>query len=191
MRFNSKTLSGLTVAAVMAILSVTTPAKSEIKKIMLDCGGKLCPYLQASVTIPKGWQEDKAASREKKMQILVPVGKTFSNAGAIIYAAVEYNAAKTPIATLVEQDHANWRKKTADVKIERLPDVAHASGGEPFLHYQFEMPSRKSQSFERVASTSDTDNDNNAFLVAIVLTAMSKKALRDTEPAYLTILKSY
>src|SRR5947208_16290216 len=127
----------------MAALATTTPAKSEIKKFMHDCGDKLCPYFQASVTTPKGWQEDKSASRETNLQILVPNGKAFNNAGAIIYTAVKNNPAKAPIATLVEQDHANWRKKANDVKIERLPDVARATGPEPFLHYQFETPSRQ------------------------------------------------
>ena len=77
------------------------------------------------------------------------------------------------------------------MKIERLPDVARAASQEPFLQYQFEMPSRKAQPFERVAATSDVDKDGNAFLVGVVLTATSMKALKAAEPAYLTILKGY
>ena len=53
------------------------------------------------------------------------------------------------------------------------------------------MPSRKAQPFERVATSGDVDKDGNAFLVGVVLTATSMKALKAAEPAYLTILKGY
>src|SRR5262245_34175121 len=96
-----------------------------------------------------------------------------------------------PIATLVAEDHANWRQKARDVKIERLPDVARAAGQESFLQYQFEMHSRKAQPFERVATTGHVEKDGNAFLVAVVLTATYMTQLKAAEPAYLTILKGY
>jgi hypothetical protein len=181
----------LAVALFTGVVAAASPAKAEIEKFMHDCGGKLCPSFRASVAVPDGWQEDQAASRQMNLQILVPKGRTFDNAGAIIYATVKYNRAKTPTATLVAEDNASWRKKARDVKIEQLPDVARAAGQEPFLHYQFETPSRKQQPFERVATTSDADKDGNAFLVGIVLTATSMKALKAAEPAYLTILKGY
>jgi hypothetical protein len=183
--------SPLAAAVFMAAFAMGSPAKSEITKLMRVCGGELCPYFRASVAVPEGWQEDQASSREMNVQIIVPKGRTFDNAGAIIYATVKYNPDKAPIATLIAEDHANWRKKSRDVKIEHLPDVARATGQEPFLQYQFEVPSRKSQPFERVATTGDTDKDGNTFLVGVVLTATSMRALTGAEPAYLAILKGY
>jgi hypothetical protein len=180
----------LAAAVFVAVFAVGSSAKSEITTLMRVCGGELCPYSRAPVVVPQGWQEDEASSREMNVQIMVPKGRTFGNAGAIIYTTVKFNRDKTPIAALVAEDHANWRKKSRDVKIEHLADVARAAGQEPFLQYQFEMPSR-SQPFERVATTGDLDKDGNTFLVGIVLTAISKKALKDAEPAYLAILKGY
>ena len=181
----------LAAAVFIAVFAVGSPAKSEITKFMRDCGGKLCPYYRASVAVPQGWHEDQASSREMNVQIFVPKGRTFDNAGAVIYATVKFNRDKTPVATLVAEDHATWREKARDVKIEHLPDVARAAGQAPFLQYQFEMPSRKAQPFERVATTSDVDKDGNAFLVGLVLTATSMKALKAAEPAYLAILTGY
>ena len=181
---NSVSCRHLAVAVFIAVIAVCSPAKSEIEKFMRVCSGKLCPYYRASVAVPEGWQEDQASSRAMNAQIFVPKGKTFDDAGAI-------NRDRTPIATLVAEDHANWRQKARDVKIERLPDVARAAGQESFLQYQFEMPSRKAQPFERVATSGDVDKDGNAFLVGVVLTATSMKALKAAEPAYLTILKGY
>jgi hypothetical protein len=181
----------LAAAAFVSLLAAGSPAQSEITKYMRDCGGRLCPYLRASVAVPEGWQEDEASSREKNVQIIVPKGRTFNNAGAIIYTTVQFNADKRPIAALVSEDQADWRNKVHDLKIEHLPDVARASGQEPFLQYQFEMPNRKSQPFERIATTADVDKDGNAFLVGIVLTATSMRALKAAEPTYLAILKGY
>ena len=188
---NSVSYRHLAVAVFIAVFAVSSPAKSEIEKFMRHCSGKLCLYYRASVAVPEGWQEDQASSRAMNVQIFVPKGKTLDNAGAVIYTTVKFNRDKTPIATLVAEDHANWRQKARDVKIERLPDVARAAGQESFLQYQFEMPSRKAQPFERVATTGDVDKDGNAFLVAVVLTATSMKALKAAEPAYQTILKGY
>jgi hypothetical protein len=53
------------------------------------------------------------------------------------------------------------------------------------------MPGWKAQPFERVATTADVDKDGNVFLVGVVLTATSMRALRAAEPAYLAILKGY
>ena len=157
---NSASYRHLAAAAFMAALVVGSPARSAITKFMRDCGGKLCPYFRASVAVPEGWQEDQASSREMNVQVIVPKGRTFNNAGAIIYTTVQFNADKTPIAALVAEDHANWRQKSPDAKIEHLQDVARAAGQEPFLQYQFEVPSRKAQPFERVA-TADVDKDGN------------------------------
>jgi hypothetical protein len=181
----------LTAAVLMAALALGAPAKSEITKFMHDCGGKLCPYYRASLAIPQGWREDRTLIGGVDAQIVVPAGKTFNDADAVIYATVGFNRNKTAIAALVEEDHANWRKKNRDVKIERLPDVARAAGQEPFLLYRFETPSRKEQPFELVAWTADVDKDGNSFIVNVVLTATSMRALKAAEPAYLTILKGY
>jgi hypothetical protein len=181
----------LAAAIFTTVIAVGSPAEAEITKFMRVCGGELCPYFRASVVVPQGWQEDEASSREMNVQIMVPKGRTFGNAGAIIYTTVKFNRDNTPIATLVAEDNANWRKKSRDVKIEHLPDVARATGQEPFLQYRFAMPSRKAQPFERVATTGDVDKDGNTFLVGIVLTATSTKALKVAEPAYLAILNGY
>jgi hypothetical protein len=181
----------LAAAVFMAVLGAGSPASSEITKFMHDCGGKLCPYFRASVAIPQGWQEDHTSRSGMDVQIIVPAGRTFSDADAVIYTTVRFNADKAPIAALVAEDHADWRTRNRDVKIERLPDVARAAGQEPFLQYRFETPSKKAQPFELVATTADVDKDGNAFLVGVVLIATSMRALKAAEPAYLTILKGY
>ena len=88
---NSVSCRHLAVAVFIAVIAVCSPAKSEIEKFMRVCSGKLCPYYRASVAVPEGWQEDQASSRAMNVQIFVPKGKTFDDAGAIIYTTVQFN----------------------------------------------------------------------------------------------------
>jgi len=179
----------LVAAAVAALAPV--PAAAEVEKIMQVCDGKLCPFFRASFAPPKGWIEDQENSRKMGIVIFVPRGQTFHSAGAIIYATARFNRDKKPIADFIEQDQARWREKAKDVKITGLPQVERANGKEAFRYFEFEAPSMKAQPFERVATVSDNDNDGNTFVVGLVLTAKSAKALSAAEPAYLAMLKAY
>jgi hypothetical protein len=59
------------------------------------------------------------------------------------------------------------------------------------VRHQFEAPSLREQGYELQAVTTDSDNDNNEFLVTITLSANSAKALQAAKPAYLAILSKY
>jgi len=178
-------------AASVLAFAFVAPAAAEIEKIMRVCDGKLCPFFKTSFAVPKGWVEDKENGQRLNLLIFVPRGQTFHSAGAIIYATARFNPDKKPIETFIEDDQARWRQKARDVKITRLDDVARTKGQESFRHFQYVAPSLKAQPFERVASTSDSDKDGNAYLVGLVLTAKSQKALTAAEPAFLAMLKGY
>jgi len=182
----------LSLGATLAMATLApAPAAAEVEKIMLMCDGKLCPFFRASFATPDGWVEDKENTRKMGVVIFVPRGQTFHSAGAIIYATARFNRDKKPITDFIEQDQARWREKAKDVKITGLPPVERANGKEAFRHFQFEAPSMKAQPFERVATMSDSDKDGNAFIVGLVLTAKSAKALSAAEPTYVAMLKAY
>ena len=175
----------------LVTLLAAAPAHAEIEKLLLHCEQTLCPCFRASLTVPNGWQEDTAATTKLKVRVLVPRGRTYDNAEALIYANVRFNPEKKSVADFIAEDEAHWRSSTPDAKITPLPDVVRANGKEPFRMREFEAPSRKSQPFERVATTTDTDKDGNAYLVGVVLTALSRKGLMAAEQAYLSVLKAY
>jgi hypothetical protein len=176
----------------MAAGLASAPAGGEVTKLLLQCKeGKLCPAYRASITAPQGWTFDRDAERRLNVQVLVPKGSTFDDAGAVIYASVTYNPKNRSVADYIADDQAKWRAKAADVKIAALDDVPRASGKEAFRLYHYEMPSSTVQPFERVATAIDSDKDGNGFLVAIVLSAKSMAALSDAEPAYLAVLTAY
>jgi hypothetical protein len=185
---------GLLTALAGAILlnPHTVPAASaEIQKYMRTCDKGMCPYFRASITIPDGWVEDKAASREFDALMLLPAGKDFDNAQAKIYVAVRYNPKKLPVANFVLDAHEQLRDSAKDGRFTMLPEMIRADGKPSYIRYSFEAPSLKEQGYETQAVTNDGDKDGNDFIVTIVLTANSRNAFKAAEPAYLSILSKY
>jgi hypothetical protein len=184
-------IGALAVSGLLLVALPLSPAIGQVEKVMRVCEGKLCPFFRAPIKVPDGWQDDEAASRRNNVTMLIPKGKTFGSAPAIIYVAVRANADKEPLATLVAREHENWKKRVPDATISRLPDVPRADEKGAFVQYRYEAPNLTSQGFERVATTADTDNEGNTFMVAIVITAQSKQALDAAEDAFLSILRHY
>ena len=111
-----------TLAATAAILFVASSASAEIEKFMNMCDGKMCASFRASITVPEGWVEDKEASRELGVQMLLPKGKGFDEAPAKIYAMVHYNREKKAVSTFLPAQLQEWRGLAKDAKIEKLPE---------------------------------------------------------------------
>lgn len=180
----------LCAALILMGLLATAPAKAEIEKFMRQCDGKLCASFRASITIPDGWVEDKDASNYFKAQMLLPKGLDFERAPAKIYAVVRYNRDKQSVSDFLPDSIKDWKSRAKDAKISKLDDLARG-GKPPFLRHAFEAHSLKEQGYELQAITSDGDKDGNQFVVTFMLSANSKAALKDAEPAFLAILSKY
>jgi hypothetical protein len=179
--------------AFFAWLAAAGPAAAEIEKILYHCAERqqLCPFLRASVTIPDGWVEDKAATRHFGAVIVLPKGVDFNDSQAIIYAIALYNRDKRPVADFLPEAVEDWKSRAKDAKIATLPELARGAGKPPFVRRAFEGPSLSEQGYELQAVTVDGDKDGNQFIVTITLSANSKAALEAAEPAYLAILGKY
>lgn len=172
-------------------LIAATPARATIEKIMNQCHGKLCPFFRASIVIPDGWVEDKDATRYFNSQFLLPKGIDFDKAAAKIYVAVKYNRKKQPISDFMPENIADWRSRAKDAKIIDLDDLSRGNGKPAFVRHRFEAGSLHEQGYELQAVTTDGDQDGNEFFVTITVSANSREALQDAEPAYLAILSKY
>ncbi|MGB8578946.1 MAG: hypothetical protein WCD56_20655 [Pseudolabrys sp.] len=166
------------------------PAKADIEKFMRQCDGKLCASFRASITIPDGWIEDKEATSYFNAQVLLPKGLDFEKAPAKIYAVARYNRDKRPISDFLPDRVKDWKSRAKDARINKLDDLARGDKP-PFLRHAFEAHSLKEQGCELQAVTSDGDKDGNQFVVTFMLSADSKAALKDAEPAFLAILSKY
>jgi len=179
--------------AVMALAAIfaVTPAKATIEKIMNQCDGKLCPFFRASIVIPDGWVEDKGATRHFNSQFLLPRDVDFDKSVVKIYVAVVYNRKKQPISDFMPDQLAEWRSRAKGAKITDLDDLPRGDGKPAFVRHQFEATSLREQGYELQAVTTDGDTDGNEFIVTIMLSANSAKALQSASAAYQAILSKY
>lgn len=177
-------------AAAFALLTLAIPTHAEVQKIMHQCNGKLCPFFRAMVTAPDGWVEDKEATRYFKIVMLLPKGQDFDRAPAKIYAVARYNPKKQPLSDFLPDNIRDWKDRAKDAKIEQLADLPR-NGKPAFVRYRFEAPTLDEQGYETQAVTTDTDNDGNAFIITIALSANTAEAFKAAEPAYRAILEKY
>jgi len=168
-----------------------TSAEADIEKFMRQCDGKLCASFQASITVPEGWAEDKEASRELGVQMLLPKGQSFEAAPVKIYALVRYNREKQPVSAIARDTYRDWRERSKKAKVVKLPDVVRQNCKPAFERHQFEAPDLAEQGFEMTSLAADSDKDGNAYVVVLCLSANTRDAFKFAETAYLSLLKAY
>jgi len=160
-------------------------------KYIQMCQGQLCPSFELVLIPPENWVEDKAASKEHRIQVLVPRGKTFGNADALIYVKVSVKQKEQSLAEFVQVSQQRWKESVPDTKISKLPDVAREAGRGAFLSYRYENPSRPQQRFEVVSFGADKDKDGNDFVVMVALTGAKKPAVDAALALYQAFLRAH
>ncbi len=186
--------------AALAAFSIATlaasPAHAEVKKFMSMCGGspqglQLCPHYQVALHAPDGWQEDEAAGKKNRLQIVVPKGKTFGDAPALIYFKVSLRQKDRSIEDFIKLSHEHWMKSVPDAKIVRLGEVERTNGKPAFMSYRFDNPSKPQQAAEIVSYGFDADTDGNDFVLMVVMTGHEKKALDQADQPYKALLRAH
>ena len=66
------------------LLALAAPASAEVQKFMTVESGHMHPYFRLKFTPPKGWVEDKEASKQNGLPIYVPEGEDFGSAPALM-----------------------------------------------------------------------------------------------------------
>ncbi len=176
----------------VALFGIASSAQAEVQKFMNTCDGKLCPYYQLVLTPPDGWVIDREATKKYKVQIIVPRGKNFATAPALIYVQVFYHPNKQqPLADFASVSNGRWQAAVKDAKVSELPTVERANGKPGYLRFAFENPSKAQQSYEIGAFGIDSDKDGNEFVLDVVMTGADKKALDRAEKDYIAFLKAH
>jgi hypothetical protein len=175
------------------LLACSGSAKSEVMLFLDLCGAQMiCPSYQLVVTPPPGWVIEEEATRRYMIQMLVPKGKTFGNAEALIYVKVYRHAdRKQPLADYAQRSNARWRVAVPDSKISRLTDVARANGKPGFVRFAYENPSRPEQAYEMDAFGYDSDKEGHEFVLQVVMSGRAKKQLELAEKDYIAFLKAH
>jgi hypothetical protein len=168
-------------------------AHAEVQKFLNPCPGqKLCPSFRLIMTPPDGWVLDAHATKEYDVQMIVPKGKTFANAEPVIYVQVFYHRDKQQtLADFARVSNERWLAENENAKISPLPPLVRDNGKEGFLRFAFANPKIPQQAFEVGALGIDDDQDGNQFVLDVVMSASSKKALDSAEKDYVGFLKAH
>jgi hypothetical protein len=175
-----------------ALLLCASFGRAEVQKFVNQCGQKLCPYFQIALTPPDGWVLDAKATKDNKIQIIVPQGQTFATADPLIYVQVFYHSDKQQtLADFARTSNARWIAANAKSKIGEMPAVERVNGKPAFLRFSFENPGKAEQAFEVGAFGIDSDKDGNEYVLDVVMSGSSKEALDRSDAAYFALLKAH
>ncbi len=180
-------------AALAGVLTIgAAGARAEVQKFLNYCNGQLCPYFQLVLTPPDGWVIDKEATARNKIQMIVPKGKDFGTAPALIYVQVFFHRDKQqPLEDFAKVSNERWLASVSGAKITPLPPVERANGKPGFLRFAFENPNNKHQAYEVGAFGIDNDNDGNEFVLDVVMTGRAKQDLDRADTDYVAFLKAH
>ena len=173
------------------VIALSANAHAEVKKFMNIAGGKMQPFFRLEVTPPKGWIMEEQATKKYGVQMLVPKGKTFANADALIYVKVSYKPNDLDQAQFIKNSQDRWREEVPDSKITKMPEVARANGKPAFLPYQYENPSQPKQPFEYVSFGEDGDKDGNTFNLMVTITGGDRQVIEKAAASYNEFLRAH
>jgi hypothetical protein len=180
--------SVLALAATMAALP-PADASAAVRKMMSMCPqSKMCAWLHADVTPPKGWVEDKDYGQRNKVTMLVLDKPELAVEDPMIYVQTGLRAKPQTLDENIKANQDIWRKSEPTVRIIALGTVARAGGKEPFKLFLYENPTRPQQAFEKIAFTFDTQPNGDVYVFTIVDTAASRKAIDDSNGAFQAVL---
>lgn len=190
-------LSRLPAVALVALAMSAGGARAEVKKFAYLCGAhegvsQICAFYQIALTPPDGWVVEETASKQNNVQMLVPKGKNFASAPALIYVQVFYHRDKQQtLDDFAKNSNERWLGHVPNAKITPLPAVERTNGKADFLRFAFENPSRAQQAYELGAFGVDNDNDGNEFVLDVVMSGAAKAALDAAEKDYVALLKAH
>jgi len=181
------TLAGVSIALAL----YAKPAPAEVEKFMQIGEGQLQPFFRLKFAPPNGWAQDAKATKEYKLPMYVPKGKTFGNADALMYIRVSYNSDKRTLDKFIEVAHERWNAAVKDSKITKLASEKRTNGTPDFQIYHFVNPNNPQQAYEMMAYGEDVDKDGNSYFLMIALTGAKQKALDAAEPDYRAGLRAH
>jgi len=179
----------LGVAVIVAATFI--PARAEIVKTAIpDCKtNQICFYWWPKLPELKGWHTDQKVNYSQGgngINALIPDGKTFSNAPAIIYAAATYkerydwkHKVQSTLSSFIEDDKATFKgADTAAIAPMKTAD------GQLLRSVTYFRPTDKT--WECVDYGIEGD-----YYLTFVLSANSEEAYRETLPIFQDFVARY
>jgi len=132
---------------------------------------------------PDGWVLDNTSGAAQGLDaVFYPKGSSWKAFDPVIYPQVWQKEGST-LASVIQQDIANYRQHSPSVEVEERPVVKTAVGATASLRH---FRGSQNKTFEAIAYF-----DEPNVVVMIVLSAKSKASFESAQPAFRQLLDSY
>ena len=168
-----------------------TPAQGEVLKFLRMCPEqKLCPYYELVLEPPKDWIEDKEASKQNGVQMMVPARPQFRQRAGPDVREILIAAGQPKRGGFRARQPGALAPVSARHQIEKIADVERTSGQPAFVSYRYENPSQPQQRFETISFALDKDKDGNTFFVMVAPTRKGQEGDRPGDGGLQRVLES-
>ena len=172
--------------ALLCLALLPLAAGAEVEKFAVVCETRMCFYWWPKVPPLPGWHQDRARSIEQDANVLVPDGRSFGDAPAVVYARAVYKPRVPESASLkafIDQDRRTFLEKRPDIAIAEAGTVA-TGDGHAWRSLTF-FPGRGGP-WERVVYGEEGD-----FYLIFTLSANDKAAYDRAAPLFESWMKRY
>jgi len=171
---------------IIAFACAVFPSSAEIRKTVVPDGKEERVFWWPVLPKADGWVHDENSSRTIGANVLVPVGGTFADAPAVIYAkalARQRMPATKTLAQLIAEDRREFARKVPGVRISEVAPIRDGEGRD--LRCLEFVPAAKG-SWERVAY-----GEEGGFYVIFTVSAQDQATLRKTVPQFEDLVARY
>jgi hypothetical protein len=135
------------------------------------------------VKAPSGWVLDNRSGVAQGLDaVFYPKGSSWEAFDPVIYPQVWQKEGST-LASVIEEDIANYRQHSPSLEVEERPIVKTATGATASVRY---FRGSKNKTFEAIAYF-----DEPNVVVMIVMSAKSRASFESAQSAFRELLESY
>lgn len=179
--------------ACAAALAIAGAAQAEIvKTAKVNCNtGEICLYWWPKLPELRGWHgggELNFKMGSNGSAVLIPDGRTFSDAPAVIYARAIYierydwqNKTKSTLASFIQDDKATFREEAPNTAITSAAPLT-TGDGQPLEVAVFSRP----KSWDCVAYGKE-----DGYYLMFVMSANSEAAFQEAKPVFQDLVSRY
>lgn len=171
---------------IAAVLFISGASEAEIYKLAVPSDSGLELHWWPVVNVPAGWIHDKGASEANGVNAIVPIGRTFSDAPAVIYARAIFkprDPGTKSLTQLINDDASDFKEHFPGTRIEERQPIRDADGKD---HRYFSFSPTDLGSWELVAYGEEGD-----FYLIFTVSGSTKAALSKAQPDFEHILATY
>ena len=177
----------------LILISISSSLCAGIHKEAQVCNetGEMCFFWWPILPEVPGWQQDLQSSYAYRINAQAPVGYSFGNADAVIYANAIFKEGQPESSNLnefIENDQNGFQERDPNMEIQFLGEENSKSGFSFKLYY---LPPSSQGNWEIVAYSEETDRDGNQYFLVFVISSRTESALAEHRASFYDFVQNY